>query len=128
MAKEKKDSCLPKGYKYQPLPDYLMLEKSNIHGLGVHAVGEILEGHIFPISHRTINTCEVIRQDYGGWINHSAEPNCELIPVMVVPAVDGFKVVKCALSLTNLFAPVALKDIVDGEEITLNYHNSICGL
>jgi hypothetical protein len=114
---------LPKDYTYKPLPTYLKMNPSPIHGMGIFSFGLIPKGTILPISHRT-DGCEVIRQDYGGWINHSDEPNCILSPVKKL---DTGELVICADTKTNLYAPVLLRDIEGEQEITLDYSKSICG-
>lgn len=114
---------LPNDYKYSPLPEYLELDCSDIHGYGVFAKTSIKNLVILPISHRKIG-CEVIRQDYGGWVNHSDDPNCILIPVKRIE--DG-RLVGCAETKTDLYAPIVARPINKGEEITLDYNKSICG-
>ena len=86
---------------YKPLPEYLELRKSPIHGYGVFAVQPISQGDSLGMSH--INAPELIRTPLGGYINHSMNPNCMRIQ-------EG-----------NRWYLYAISDIRVGEEITLMY-------
>jgi len=89
---------------YSPLPHYLTIKESNIHGLGLFATKDIKSKIIVGISHRYLWE-EVIRTPLGGFINHSNDPNCELIRMW-------------NSSVSNL---KTLKNIKSGEELTLKY-------
>ena len=86
---------------YRPLPEYLELRKSPIHGYGVFAVQPISQGDSLGLSH--INAPELIRTPLGGYINHSMNPNC------------------MRLREGNRWYLTAISDIRVGEEITLMY-------
>ena len=95
---------------YKPLPDYLTIKESKIHGLGVYATDNIEKGTHIGITHYRVPTIpEVIRSPLGGFINHSDSPNCERYWEFD----QDFE--------TNWSRLVAVKDIKKGEEITLEY-------
>jgi len=93
---------------YKPLPDYLSIGPSSIHGAGIFANEDIPAGVVIGISH--IYDPEFkdnyIRTPLGGFINHSKSPNCEL-----VDKDDDYhyKTIR------------TIKKIQTGEEITLKY-------
>ena len=92
---------------YKPLPDSLTIKGSNIEGLGLFATCSISNGTNLGISH--IYNAEFedgwIRTPLGGFINHSEDPN----------------IVKWKDLVTNHYLLVAIKDINDGEELTVKY-------
>ena len=66
---------------YNPLPEYLAIGPSQIHGAGILATedipGEVVIGitHVYDPNFQH----DYIRTPLGGFINHSENPNCELI-------------------------------------------------
>jgi hypothetical protein len=66
---------------YSPLPEYLMIGPSDIHGAGILAKEDIPGEVVIGISHVYDPNFQhdYIRTPLGGFINHSEEPNCELI-------------------------------------------------
>jgi hypothetical protein len=88
-----KKNCKTKLYK--PLPDYLSVGLSDIHGIGIIAKDDIPAEVDMGISHvYDINfQHNYIRTPLGGFINHSENANCEL----------------------------TIRKIIKGEELTLNY-------
>jgi hypothetical protein len=66
---------------YKPLPDYLAIGPSPIHGAGIMAQDDIPADIEIGISHVYDPNFqhEYIRTPLGGFMNHSDEPNCELI-------------------------------------------------
>tara|TARA_B100001559_G_scaffold320741_1_gene333986 strand:- start:2619 stop:2924 length:306 start_codon:yes stop_codon:yes gene_type:complete len=89
---------------YRPLPDYLSVKESNIEGYGLFAVKNIEKGVCAGITHITdAVTNQLYRTPLGGFINHSEEPNAKLVDI------QRFKYL------------YFLKDIKQGEEITLKY-------
>lgn len=66
---------------YKPLPDYLAIGPSAIHGAGIFATEDIPKGVNMGISHIYDPNFEhdYIRTPLGGFINHSETPNCELV-------------------------------------------------
>ena len=89
---------------YRPLPDYLTVKDSPIEGLGLFATKDIKSGKIIGISHHYLWDI-VVRTPLGGFINHSGDPNCELIRMW-------------NSSIANL---KTLKNIKSGDELTLKY-------
>ena len=74
MKKKCKDS-------YKPLPEYLAVGPSSIHGAGIFATEDIPKGIDIGISHVYDPNFQhdYIRTPLGGFINHSEDPNCELV-------------------------------------------------
>ena len=66
---------------YNPLPEYLSIGPSDIHGAGIFATEDVPQGVMIGISHVYDPNFEhnYIRTPLGGFINHSENPNCELI-------------------------------------------------
>jgi len=66
---------------YKPLPDYLAIGPSGIHGAGIFAQDDVPKDIEVGISHVYDPNFqhEYIRTPLGGFINHSDEPNCELV-------------------------------------------------
>ena len=98
---------------YTPLPEYLAIGPSQIHGAGILAIEDIPGEVVIGISHVYDPNFQhdYIRTPLGGFINHSDKPNCELIE----DENDDYKKIK------------TLKKIEQGEELTLKYSlYSIC--
>ena len=66
---------------YNPLPEYLTIGPSEIHGAGILAKEDIPGEVVIGISHVYDPNFQhdYIRTPLGGFINHSENPNCELI-------------------------------------------------
>ena len=66
---------------YKPLPEYLSIGPSNIHGAGIFATEDIPSGIEIGISHVYDPDFQhdYIRTPLGGFINHSDTPNCKLV-------------------------------------------------
>ena len=62
--------------KYKPLPFYLTIKKSEIHGLGLYSLTEIPKDTTIGMTHIQIEN-DLIRTPLGGFLNHSDSPNCE---------------------------------------------------
>ena len=89
---------------YRPLPEFLTIDKSNIEGLGLFAVDAIEKGVNGGITHiQDSITTKLYRTPLGGFINHSEEPNAKIVEVQRVRYL------------------YFLRDIQDGEEITVKY-------
>ena len=91
--------------QFKPIPDYLTIKKSAIHGLGLFATEEIKKGVELGISHvkddRFLHG--YIRTSLGGFFNHSTTPNCEAV-------------------YENDFIKIRTLSIVNfGDEITVDY-------
>ena len=63
------------GKQYRPLPTFLTIKESAVHGLGLFTNSKIGNGTILGLSHMIINEV-VFRTPLGGFYNHSEEPNC----------------------------------------------------
>jgi len=66
---------------YQPLPLFLTISDSHIHGLGLFAKDEIPAKTNLGIGHVKDARFEDgwIRTPLGGYINHSDDPNCIIV-------------------------------------------------
>lgn len=68
---------------YLPLPEYLTIKNSEIHGLGLYATQKIEAGVNLGITHVKDSRPQFeggyIRTPLGGFFNHSENPNCEVI-------------------------------------------------
>lgn len=64
---------------YYPLPEYLELRKSEIHGFGLFATEDIKADTCLGISHCHMSDGEIIRTPLGAFYNHSKEPNCKRV-------------------------------------------------
>ena len=62
--------------KYRPLPFYLTIKESEIHGLGLSSLTEIPQDTTIGMTHIKIEN-DLIRTPLGGFLNHSDNPNCE---------------------------------------------------
>tara|TARA_R100000908_G_C3746210_1_gene141484 strand:- start:841 stop:1176 length:336 start_codon:yes stop_codon:yes gene_type:complete len=93
---------------YKPLPDYLAIGPSGIHGAGIFAQDDVPKDIEVGISHVYDPNFqhEYIRTPLGGFINHSEEANCELIDD---DENTDYKKLK------------TIKKIEAGEELTLTY-------
>ena len=63
------------GKQYRPLPTFLTIKESAVHGLGLFTNSKIGNGTILGLSHMIIKEV-VFRTPLGGFYNHSEEPNC----------------------------------------------------
>ena len=92
---------------YTPLPEYLAIGPSQIHGAGILAKedipGEVVIGitHVYDPNFQH----DYIRTPLGGFINHCEKANCELVD----DENDDYKKLK------------TLRKIEEGEELTLKY-------
>jgi len=92
---------------YNPLPEYLSIGPSDIHGAGILATEDIPGEVVIGISHVYDPNFQhdYIRTPLGGFINHSEHPNCELVE----DENDEYKRLK------------TIKKIEAGKELTLKY-------
>jgi len=88
--------------KYKPLPFYLTIKNSKIHGLGLFSLTKIDKNHTIGMSHLQVEN-DLIRTPLGGFINHSDKPNC------------------VKKMFNNRYFLKTLRDIEKGEELTLSY-------
>ena len=94
---------------YRPLPDSLTVKQSKVNGLGLFAKEFIKQGTNLGTSHVKVNGT-IIRTPLGGFINHSNDPNCVKVEL------QNDETLK-----TKKWTLVTLRDIKEGEEITLRY-------
>jgi hypothetical protein len=92
------------GY-YSPLPDYLTIRHSEIHGLGLYAIKKIEAGSILGITHIKDERFQngYSRTPLGGFFNHSETPNCKVI-------YEG-----------DFIYLASLQEIESGQELTVTY-------
>ena len=100
---------------YKPLPDSLTIKPSGIDGLGLFAKEEIAQGTNLGMSHVAIGS-GIIRTPMGGFINHSNDANTVKVELRIDEKDDGL--LKVATKKWNL---IALRDIKEGEELTVRY-------
>ena len=92
---------------YKPLPDSLTIKSSDISGLGLFATEGIGQGTNLGTTHIKIKD-EIIRTPLGGFINHAEDNNCTKVDLR-----DERYAKKWNL--------IALRNIKEGEELTLKY-------
>ena len=105
---------------YNPLPESLTIKQSGINGLGLFAKEGIGQGTNLGTTHLEMmgpNKEEVIlRTPLGGFINHANEANTIKVELKINNEDDPR--LKVATKKWNL---VALRDIKEGEELTVRY-------
>ena len=94
---------------YRPLPDSLTIKQSKVNGLGLFAKAFLKQGTNLGTSHVKVNGT-IIRTPLGGFINHSNDPNCVKVELQDDETLK-----------TKKWTLVTLRDIKEGEEITLRY-------
>ena len=100
---------------YKPLIESLTIKKSGIDGLGLFADQDIKHGTNLGMSHVAIGS-GIIRTPMGGFINHSNDANVVKVELRIDEKDDPL--LKVATKKWNL---VALRDIKEGEELTVRY-------
>ena len=96
---------------YKPLPKKLRLGFSHIHDIGIFAKESILKGTNFGMTHLQFGE-NLVRTPLGGFLNHSDDPNCEKVKL---------KFTNDKNFLFNKWNLVTLRNIKEGEELTLKY-------
>jgi len=91
---------------YNPLPEGLRIQKSEIQGFGLFTLLFLKQGTNLGISHVKIKD-ELIRTPLGGFINHSDDPNCEKVKLQTENYIKY-----------NL---ITIKNIKAWEELTVKY-------
>ena len=99
---------------YKPLPPQLRLGFSDIHDIGVFAKEVIPQGTNFGMTHLQFGE-NLIRTPLGGFLNHSNDPNCEKVKLRFS---NEDKQPAYHFNKWNL---ITIKDIKEGEELTLKY-------
>ena len=100
---------------YRPLPKSLTIKTSKVDGLGLFAKEGIAQGANLGMSHVLIGS-GIIRTPMGGFINHSDDANTVKVELKINGEDDPL--LKVATKKWNL---VALRDIKEGEELTVRY-------
>jgi len=100
---------------YKPLPKLLTIKQSGIDGLGLFAKEGIAQGTNLGMSHVAIGS-GIIRTPMGGFINHSNDANTVKVELRIDEKDD--ELLKVATKKWNL---IALRDIKEGEELTVRY-------
>jgi SET domain-containing protein len=100
---------------YKPLPESLTIKQSGINGLGLFAKEGIAQGTNLGMSHVAIGS-GIVRTPMGGFINHSDDANIVKVELKINGEDDPL--LKIATKKWNL---VALRDIKEGEELTVRY-------
>ena len=100
---------------YKPLPESLTIKQSGIDGLGLFAKEGIAQGANLGMSHVAIGS-GIIRTPMGGFINHSGDANTVKVELKINNEDDPL--LKIATKKWNL---ITLKDIKEGEELTVRY-------
>ena len=99
--------------EWKPLPDFLTISESQIDGLGLFTLKDLDKGVDLGISHIYNGKFQdgYIRLSLGAFINHHEMPNCKAI---VSESHESLGKIKHIRIITD-------KDILSGEELTLNY-------
>ena len=100
---------------YKPLPDSLTIKTSKVNGLGLFAKETIPQATNLGMTHVKIGE-KIFRTPLGGFINHANTPNC--IKVELRMSDEDLKGNQYSYKKWNL---VTIKDIKQGEELTLTY-------
>ena len=99
---------------YNPLPRGLFIDESGIHGQGLYTNVKLKRDYQLGISHVQVGG-ELYRTPLGGFINHSDDPNCEKVKLKFT---NSDKQIDYRFNKWNL---ITIKDIKQGEELTLRY-------
>ena len=88
---------------YKPLPSFLIIKESEIHGLGLFSLRDIPALTVLGITHVKDDRFEdgYIRTPLGGFYNHSDNPNCESFELSGVRYLRTIKRVRAAEELTS---------------------------
>ena len=100
---------------YKPLPSSLTIKTSKVSGLGLFAEEDIARGTNQGMTHLKIGDT-IFRTPLGGFINHSNTPNCDKSELLMTS--EDLKGHQYHYKKWNL---VTIKDIKQGEELTLTY-------
>ena len=100
---------------YKPLPESLTIKPSGVHGLGLFAEQNLMQGTNLGMSHFKIGD-RIFRTPLGGFINHANEANCVKVELrMTDEDIQGHKY---DYKKWNL---ITSQDIKAGEELTVRY-------
>jgi len=122
---------------YTPLSSYFIIQDSIIHGKGIFCKIPLFTrgfkykyedlrkfmSHVY-VENRLLEgsfDSKLYRTPLGGFINHSDTPNCTINEIVYSSIrTPDFRVTEYYLH--------PLRDIEEGEEITVNYSKEICGV
>lgn len=95
---------------YKPLPDYLTIKNSGIHGLGLFATADISGGTRVGITHIKDSRFQngYIRTPLGGFFNHSETPNARVVhedPFIYLEIIEDVKSGDEILAFYTLYNP-----------------------
>ena len=87
---------------YKPLHAKLTISNSDIEGLGLFAIKNILKGTYLGVTHIKNDEFEdgYVRTPLGGFYNHSDSPNCKKVGTCLVYGLETLKVIKAGEELT----------------------------
>ena len=100
---------------YKPLIESLTIKTSGINVLGLFATQDIMQGTNLGMSHVSVGS-GIIRTPMGGFINHANDANTVKVELKINDQDDPL--LKVATKKWNL---VTIKDIKEGEELTVRY-------
>jgi len=100
---------------YKPLPESLTIKTSKVNGLGLFTKEAIPQATNLGMTHIKIED-HILRTPLGGFINHANDPNCVKVELLMSNYDDPKA--KFNYKKWNL---VTIKDIQQGEELTLKY-------
>ena len=100
---------------YKPLPESLTIKTSKVNGLGLFAKETIPQATNLGMTHIKMGD-HILRTPLGGFINHDNNANC--IKVELLMSNHDDPKAKFDYKKWNL---VTIKDIQQGEELTLKY-------
>ena len=100
---------------YKPLPESLTIKPSGVHGLGLFAEQNLMQGTNLGMSHFKIGD-RIFRTPLGGFINHANEPNCVKAELRMTD--EDIKGHQYSYKKWNL---ITIKDIEKGGELTVRY-------
>ena len=100
---------------YKPLPDSLTIKTSKVNGLGLFAKETIPQATNLGMTHIKMGD-HILRTPLGGFINHDNNANCVKVELLMTNHDDPKA--KFDYKKWNL---VTIKDIQQGEELTLKY-------
>ena len=114
---------------YKPLPNYITIKNSSIHGIGIFAAIHISKNTIIGLTHVFNSEFDnnYIRTPIGGFYNHSNNPNCRSFSSNSLLYNYEGKIVnpnnlEQFNNCSNFRYLIAIDDITIGEEITASYN------